>query len=96
MKPSIIACLRISGRELGLIFADFEHDLVVQPRDRTANYASVEQSIVGISERQHRRIGAGALNRQIAAAGVVRSSLAEPALRPNPAYAVSASLPMTI
>ena len=67
MKPSIIACLRICGGLPGLIVADFEHDLVVQPRDRSTLDPGVKQPIVDISERQHRGVGAGALNRQVAA-----------------------------
>ena len=83
VKPSIIDCLRISARASGLIFANFEHDFVVQPRDQAAIYADVEQPIIGVSERQHRGVSAGALNRQIAAAGVERLAFGNAALGVN-------------
>ena len=79
-KPSIIACLRISAALLGLILADLQHDLVVQPRDRTALDPGLEQPVVDIGERQHRGVGAGALNRQIAAARVERCAFGDAAL----------------
>ena len=41
------------GGALGLIFADLEHDLVVQPRDRAALDPGLEQPVVDIGERQH-------------------------------------------
>ena len=55
---------------LGLRGADLEHNLVVRPGDRSAIDSSVEQPVVDGSERQHREVGARALNRQVATAGV--------------------------
>ena len=69
------------GGAIGVLDADFDHDLVVQPRDRTALDAGLEQPLVDISERQHRGVGAGALNRQIAAASVEALALGQPGLK---------------
>jgi hypothetical protein len=57
----------------------------MQPRDRFALDSGVKQPIVDISECQHRGVGAGALNRQIATARVIRSARWDATLRVDPA-----------
>ena len=53
------------GCQLSVRGFDLEHDLIVQPSNRTAIDSRVEQAIVDISERDHRGVGAGALDRQV-------------------------------
>ena len=66
---------------IGVLDGDFQHDLVVKPRDRTAVDPGFEQPLVDIGERQHRGVGAGALHRQIAAASVEALALGQPSFK---------------
>ena len=79
-NASVIACLRICGSAIGVLDGDFQHDLVVQPRDRTAVDPGFEQPLVDIGERQHRGVGASALHRQVCGGRVERPALPEAGL----------------
>jgi class 3 adenylate cyclase len=71
------------GRTLGVICADLNDKFVVQPANQASIYAGLKQPIVDVSEGQHRGVGASALNRQIAAAGVERLAFGNAALGVN-------------